>query len=133
MNIGEIMRKQNLPDIDLVVYHNDVPVGLYKPSYIGMFGLHLESCSLNFDKGTSLEIEVLGPQKTCTDDNRIPVSVASNLDGGMGLRLESFEVEHIDRWESILLDIFSFIKSDKFRKGNKSMNVSKHPPVEQCA
>ncbi|MDH5392491.1 MAG: hypothetical protein OEY11_04800 [Gammaproteobacteria bacterium] len=108
------MKKQNLPDIDLVLYHDDVPVGIFKPDYMGMLGLQIKNCSQLFENGTPLEIEVLGPEKTCVDDNRISVSVTSISDDGLGLRLEHHSAEHIERWSSILSDIFSFSKNDKY-------------------
>lgn len=108
------MKKQNLPDIDLVLYHNDVPVGIFKPGYMGMFGLHIENCPLSFERGADLEIEILGPEKTCIDDNRIPVSVTSISKDGLGVRLDHFNSHHIDRWRVILSDIFSYVKNEKY-------------------
>lgn len=108
------MKKQNLPDIDLVLYHKDVPVGIFKPGYMGMFGLQIENCPLRFERGEELEIEILGPEKTCVDDNRIPVSVTSISKNGLGVRLDHFNSHHIDRWRVILSDIFSFVKNKKY-------------------
>lgn len=110
----DFMNKQNLPDIDLVLYRDDVPVGIFKPDYMGMFGLHIENCPRNFEKGTALEIEILGPGKACNDDNRIPVSVTSISKDGLGVRLDHFNSHHIERWRVILSNIFSFVKNEKY-------------------
>jgi hypothetical protein len=107
------MKDKNLPELDLVLYHNDVPVGVFKPDYMGLLGIHVAGCSLNFKKGTALEIEILGPDKTCVDDNRIPVLVSSRTENGLGLRLEHYNSEYLERWRSVLSGIFSFSKYQK--------------------
>ncbi len=101
------MESHDLPGVDLVLYHKGIPVGVFQPDYLGMLGVHLDNCQLNFDNGTALEIEILGPDKTCVDDKRIPVLVSVNTKGRLGLTIKHVDKFAIDRWRQILKDVFS--------------------------
>ena len=89
-------------DIDLVLYHQNIPISVCKPDYLGMIGLHVKEKNIFFPKDSDLEVEILGPKKMALESCRFPVVVSSSSSEGLGLRFKNFDPDLIGRWRPIL-------------------------------
>ena len=107
------MKEQSLLDINLVLYHNDKPVGVCTLDYIGLLGMRVKGLHLKYPDNRTLEVEVIGPNKMCVDNSRVPVVVSSSDDEGIGLQLESFDEELVQRWSGLLSEVYSTFKNEK--------------------
>jgi len=108
------MTNPNFSDFKLVVYKEDKPIGIYKPDYIGLLGLHIKDKNVEFAKNGSFEIGVIGPEKMCLDNTRIPVIVSSITENGIGLRLQRYDSVVLERWRSILSTMLSALKNKEY-------------------
>lgn len=96
------MAEENYSDINLILYHQNKPVGVCRPNYIGLLGMRLKTKDLFFPKDSSLEVEVLGPKKMLMNNIRFPMVVSSSTDKGLGLKFQHYEPELVSLWRLIL-------------------------------
>lgn len=96
------MVNQNVGNIKLAVFHNNESVGIFKPFYIGMLGIFIESSAIDYPENTRLEIEVLGSDDDIIESLRIPVTVSCITNNRIGLKLEHYNHFHNRRWRMIL-------------------------------
>jgi hypothetical protein len=96
------MNRTNFSNIDLLLYHQDKPVGVCKADYFGLLGMHVKAKNIVFPKDSSLEIEVIGPKKMGIGNFRIPVVVSSSSGEGFALRLKHFAPDLLSRWRQVL-------------------------------
>lgn len=88
--------------VNLLVYKNSKPIGVFESNYIGVLGVHVKTRNLNFSKGDNLEIELMKPGKVCFDSPRFPFVTVSCLEDGVSFRHKSFEPMQLDQWLNIL-------------------------------
>jgi hypothetical protein len=96
------MVNQNISNIKLAVFHNNEPIGVFKPFYMGMLGIFLENDAIDYPENTRLEIEILGSNEDSIESLRIPVTVSCKINKGIGLKLEHYNQFHNRRWRMIL-------------------------------
>lgn len=114
------MLNKNSHDINLVVYHEDKPAGVFKLDHIGLLGMHVKG-GVSFPKNSQLEIEIMGPNKTCVDNSRVPVVVSSSNSEGTALRLKSYDDEFVQCWARVLSEVYSSFKNRKYKNAINSM------------
>jgi hypothetical protein len=105
------MTIDSLTDIALLLYYQGKQVGVCRPDYMGMLGVHVKTKNIVLPKDSVLEIEVLGPRKKSIESCRIPVVVSASSGEGFSLRLRHFRPGLIDCWHHILNRILFYDKN----------------------
>ena len=108
------MLTKNLHDINLLVYQKNKPAGVFKLDHIGLLGMHVTG-GVSFPKNSQLEIEIMGPNKMCVDNSRVPVIVSSSNSAGTALRLNNYDDEFVQFWARVLSEVDYSFKNRKYK------------------
>lgn len=88
-------------DVKMVVYHDEYPVALCKPEHLGFMGVYFKNIYLGYPVGTRLDVGFFGHDIHDVEEDRVPMIVNKTDFDGTGLRLQSFENENIQKWNSL--------------------------------
>ena len=90
-------------EINVIVYHNNIPVDICKPDYIGLTGMHITGCNLMYPPGSQLEI--IDKHKHCIEDYRVSTVVTRCEVDGVGLMLANFNQDHVSKWRFVMAEV----------------------------
>ena len=95
----------NFDDVNMVIYHDNYLVAVWKPEHLGFMGVYLKNLSLSFPVGTHLDICFVGQENKDNDEGRVPMVVNKSGFDGTGLRLKSFERDSVNKWKTLLSSV----------------------------
>ncbi|MCW8933628.1 MAG: hypothetical protein OQK98_02785 [Gammaproteobacteria bacterium] len=103
------MRRNHRSDVNFAIYDKGELTEIIQPDHIGLIGVGLHVDDLNYDypKDKTLEIGMIGSNKMCQDENRVPVIVSLNDGYSLGLRLKDFNADKVERWSKILDQVYN--------------------------
>lgn len=100
------MQMNRSSNINMVVFHDHFPIAVCKPEHLGFVGVFFKNLDLYYPVGTPLEVEFLGSDDDYTDTERVEMVVNNSASDGTGLRLKNFKQDNVNKWQSILSDVF---------------------------
>ena len=96
-----------IQDINFAIYDHGKIAEIIKPDYIGLIGIHVNNMNHIYPKNMALEIGMIGPNKVCQDEYRVPVVVSLSDTSELALRLKDFDADKVKQWSEILNEIYS--------------------------
>jgi len=96
------MINKHIRNVNFAIFDEGNLIEIVEPDHIGLIGIHTKTINNNYPKNKVLEIGVIGPDKVCKDEHRVPVIVSLSNSDGLGLRLKDFDGEKVKRWSKIL-------------------------------
>lgn len=101
-------------DVNMVIYHDNYLVAVWKPDHLGFMGVYLKNLFLCFPVGTQLDVCFVRSEKNNIEEERVPMVVNKSGFDGTGLRLKSFERESVNKWKTLLLSVISPLVTTKY-------------------
>ena len=91
--------------LNLVLYHNSIPVAECNAIYLGLLGLFIDTSQLNYPKFTHLEMEVIDPTNQSVERLMFPVVVTAYSKEGMGLTFTNYDDGMVEKWKRVLAEV----------------------------
>ena len=88
--------------LNMMLYHDSIPVTEFKATHLGFMGISFAGSSLGYPKFTQLEVAVIDPQRPKLNGFRFPVVLTSSSIDEIGLTLTDYGVEAVKRWLRVL-------------------------------
>jgi len=102
-----MMLRKYKSNVNFAIYDKGKLTEIVQPDHIGLIGIHAKKSNHVYPKNKVLEICVIGPNKICQDEYRVPVIVSLSDDNGLALRLEEFNADKVKQWSKILNEVYS--------------------------
>lgn len=112
------MLKQQLKRLNLVLYHNSIPVAECSALYLGLLGLFIDIRQVSYPKFTHLEVEVVESESKSVERVMFPVVVTAYSKEGMGLTFTNYDEGMVEKWKSVLSS------STLLNTGNRNRNTN---------
>ena len=101
------MTSKYTSNVNFAIYDQGQITEIITPDHIGLIGIHTNDINHVYPKNKVLEIGVIGPNKICKDEYRLPVVVSLSDTDGLALRLRYFDDDKIKQWSEILNVVYS--------------------------
>jgi len=96
----------NISHADFAIYEDGKLTEIIQPDHIGLIGIHSKDTKCNYNKGSTLEVGLINPNKMCCDECRVPVIVSLSDNNGVALRLKDYNSDKVKRWSIILAEVY---------------------------